>query len=294
MKNLELKMIKLAFGLAFLSTLSGVAAHAQGGSGSVGGGGGDEIEFVYMGNAIKQWLKTENLNHTLGEKLGMSDQAAGELTSKYEKAMQQVANRLAFSNEAIMVEGLPRVCKREVGTSDQAKIQCDRNEWRKLLIGVKFGIVFHEYLGIAGYEPNQNSYSDYPISPKLVGYAMGGSLLSQPLSYTRRGQSFKLPLPKRSGSIQLTASSDGTWDTGVVTFDGIKHTRSSFSAQETTSIKISTAQSQSIRLWAKLTRPPGSLLYKIIIDGAVLKEGLIDFNENDSLLSPIIFNLELL
>jgi|GEM_PF-2895955 len=137
---------------------------AQGGGGNVGNGGdGYEAGFRYLGSLIRQWIETGALQLDVR---GISKSVDwGDVVEAIDHVPVQ------FTHEELTAQGSePRVCKNYPDQDRQKrKIECNFEMWDRLPADQKLAVVFHEYLGVTGYESNEGKYSNYPLSSQLIG-----------------------------------------------------------------------------------------------------------------------------
>ncbi|MGK5087961.1 hypothetical protein WDW86_10415 [Bdellovibrionota bacterium FG-2] len=65
----------------------------------------------------------------------------------------------------MVIDNVARTC---VNFSDEKLIRCNNDRWNKTEGQKTYGVVFHEYLGILGYESNNGDYSQYPVSSAIM------------------------------------------------------------------------------------------------------------------------------
>lgn len=157
-----------------LSLMIGMSAQAQ----EVRNGGGEDGVFKSIRDEIKVWMAKSSHNGTLTEKLGSSN--AEEVRQKFISAIALVGERVIFNNSAISIDGNIRICQ---NVPSAGTITCNIDAWNRTQGNTRYMIVLHEYLGVAGIESNTLQYSNYPISPKILGYV-------------RSKQSFELGMDK--------------------------------------------------------------------------------------------------
>jgi hypothetical protein len=145
-------------------------ALAEGGS-EGGNGGGGEIEFVSIRAEISEWIDARLLDGTLSRKLGLAAVGleAGSFHALYERYEK---TPVVFQDAPIVLTGYStapagRICGND---ANPARIACNNANWALASAQIKYAIVLHEILGVAGVESNQGEYSQYPISRSILGY----------------------------------------------------------------------------------------------------------------------------
>jgi hypothetical protein len=162
-------MMKTPIALCLFAQILSFAALAQ----STGSnGGGDDVVFKQHRNELAGWVAKNQEVGRLSSKLKLQTLTGAELQARFADAAAKVGERIVFNHERIVFvdrQGREnvRVCKNEIDT-----ITCNIEEWRGLKDGrLRYAIVFHEYLGIAGIETNQETpYSQYPISSQILRF----------------------------------------------------------------------------------------------------------------------------
>ena len=162
-----MKLIGMLCILLFLPSL----AIAEG---SVGNGGGYEVEFVSISNEIGSWMKKALDSGTLVQKLHLSQGtvSAADLYSAFTKYGGQNLAIVKFQDDPIILAGYStapagRVCGND---SHPARILCNNSLWLQSSPQIKYTIVLHEILGVAGIEKNNGEYSQYPISQYILPF----------------------------------------------------------------------------------------------------------------------------
>ncbi len=169
MKKSKIKASEL-IAIALLMNLTSTSVLAQG---HVGNGGGEDIEFHKMTSDIQTWVQANLKSGELEKKLSLTPGSAKNFSDQLKKAVDSA--QVKFQDEDIIVSGQLRVCGND---SQPARIICNRSLWRDTPTQVKYGIVLHEYLGVAGIEKNILGYSQYPISQKILSYAFEDQVYS--------------------------------------------------------------------------------------------------------------------
>lgn len=137
-----------------------------------GNGGGGEIEFANIASELKNWVIDANKSDQLSDRLGLKSLNLNATT--FTSTLSQLVDTtpVLFTNDQVFIERdgvkIERVCRNN--TAPAAGIVCNRDEWKKTPGNVRYGIVMHEYLGIAGIEENKGIYSQYPISRNVLSY----------------------------------------------------------------------------------------------------------------------------
>jgi hypothetical protein len=148
-----------------------------------GNGGGGELLFRSMVTDISAWLVNNNQNDTLAVKLKLAGISSGQLLNKFEDAVKLVDSNVKFipkdklSSEcsfgdsiACQLQVNSRTCMNAVVNT--RRIECNEELFDARPGDEQFGLVFHEYLGIAGLEANDSeNFSQYPISSNLMKFA---------------------------------------------------------------------------------------------------------------------------
>jgi hypothetical protein len=142
----------------------------------VGNGGGGEVEFASIRSELAAWVKARYDDGTLDKKLGLSESGtkvtSADLFLGFGLAVNHVGSNVIFQDDPIRISGSStapagRICG---NSSNPARIVCNNALWNASSPQIKYAIVFHEYLGVAGIETNQGEYSLYPISKNIVQY----------------------------------------------------------------------------------------------------------------------------
>lgn len=157
-----------ALGLAMLLTNWGAQAQSTGSN-----GGGQDVAFKRIRNEISNWIVKNAEIGKLESKLRLKGISGVELKDRLLAAVEGVGDKILFNHEKIVFRDEEagkenvRVCKNEY-----AEITCNIGEWEGIRDGrLKYAIVFHEFLGVAGLETNQGTpYSRYPISPEIMRF----------------------------------------------------------------------------------------------------------------------------
>jgi hypothetical protein len=157
-----------ALGVAMLLTTWGAQAQSTGSN-----GGGQDVAFKRIRNEISNWIVKNAEIGKLESKLRLQVISGPELRTRYLKAVEAVGEKILFNHEKIVFRDEEtgqenvRVCKNE-----ESRITCNIDEWDGIRDGrLKYAIVFHEFLGVAGLETNQGTpYSRYPISPEIMRF----------------------------------------------------------------------------------------------------------------------------
>ena len=125
---------------------------------------GERLESWY---AIKKdLLKGLMLNRHLEIDLGeiSPEKLKIELT-------EALKTKVEFDNSAILVDGVSRPCENIVKTNGEKRIHCNIQAYASAMMNytseTQYKMVAHEYLGIAGFEPNRYELSDYPLSSQI-------------------------------------------------------------------------------------------------------------------------------
>lgn len=190
-KKIDKRLMKVMSVMMLLTTSSAIAqststailtASLSEGHGA-GNNGGLELSFQSVRVQTLDWLERNLNNKTLTEKLALKVITAEELFSKYRDAYNIVnikvlkeseLTSLCEKNKDALICGLKNnkrvVCKNE---SEPARILCVDERLSALPGDEQFSINFHEHLGVAGIEINDESadYSRYPISSRLMKFA---------------------------------------------------------------------------------------------------------------------------
>lgn len=198
--------------ITLLMALAPAICYAQQGTGN--GGGGEQL-FHSITTETKGWLKRNLELGELDAKLHLreSNIQGDALVKAYEDAVAKTA-RIKFipqsqltkecvggDQAACILEKTARICW---NNSDPAYIECNEDRFLAAEGDLQFGIAFHEYLGVAKIETNietfdevngKNSYSRYPISQYLIGFARPKASVRYEL-----GQSEKNVAPNRCES----------------------------------------------------------------------------------------------
>jgi hypothetical protein len=155
-----------------------------------GNGGGGEIHFHSLASQIGSWLRQYYDDGTLAKKLILDEKniSAKNLVVEFEKAVNNTpdvkfipVNEISASCQsgdagACLLDKNPsRICVNH-GGMDGNYIRCNGDAFNGADGDLQFSIVFHEYLGVAGIEINEESdiqsYSKYPISRYLMQFAI--------------------------------------------------------------------------------------------------------------------------
>lgn len=132
----------------------------------VGNGGGEDVEFHKITSEIQIWMKKNQEQGKLDAKLQLSAVGGTKLYLDFNEAVNSTT--LKFQDQAVMVNGQSRVCGNDINPN---RIICNRTLWNHQTAGnLKYAIVLHEYLGVAGYERNIIEYSQYPISKNILDF----------------------------------------------------------------------------------------------------------------------------
>lgn len=157
--------------LVFLLLATTASVHAEGVGTETGNGGGGEVEFAALRAEIGSWIHQRLADGSLEQKLnlatvGLTAEAFTSLYAHYE------STPVIFQDDPIKITGyssLPsgRICGNQ---TTPAQIVCQISPWNKASPQIRFAIVLHEILGVAGLEGNQGQYSQYPVSSRLLRY----------------------------------------------------------------------------------------------------------------------------
>lgn len=153
-----------------------------GGAGSSGGnGGGGEVLFHAIAVRVSHWLEDSLKEVTLSTNLHLKEHhlTAENLFLLYQSAVKKTHVRFISQSQlephcrlqkdelACQLKKDSRICI-NVNTPD-ALIECNEDLFKAEAPEVQFAITFHEYMGIAGIEKNDDkNYSQYPVSKYLV------------------------------------------------------------------------------------------------------------------------------
>jgi len=159
-------------------------SYAQQGSGN---GGGGEIIFHNLSAKVSSWLLKKQDQGSLEQKLHLNGTSVtgAHLVSAYQNAVISTPD-VKFIPEAglatecasgdvdacMLAQNNSRIC---MNHQNPNFIRCNEDEFMKSQGNIRYAIVFHEYLGVAGIETNGvsegASYSQYPISKYIIDFA---------------------------------------------------------------------------------------------------------------------------
>ena len=144
------------------SSLVASGAYAQ----KVGNGGGEDVQFHKITSEVETWIVNNNNLGQLSAKLQLGSINSNDFLTNFSNAVNSTT--LTFQDAPVIVAGQTRVCGNDINPN---RIVCNREMWNQQTAGnLKYAIVLHEYLGVAGYEKNILNYSQYPISKNILDY----------------------------------------------------------------------------------------------------------------------------
>jgi|GEM_PF-6907095 len=121
-------------------------------------------EFWYLATSVRDWINDVRAS---GSSLNVFSKTVN--WNRVIEAIDHVS--VEFTQNSLTVDGRePKVCKNYPNQDRlKRKIECNYEMWNAQSANQKITVVFHEYLGITGYESNVGEYSEYPISSQMIG-----------------------------------------------------------------------------------------------------------------------------
>ena len=103
------KILMLSSVLLFGAT----SVFAQGGSGHLGNGGGEDVQFKSISQQISAWMLKGMSDNKLETKLGLSNITSSQLYYRYLQAVNQLADKVVLIMTKFVFGSNLRICKND-------------------------------------------------------------------------------------------------------------------------------------------------------------------------------------
>ncbi len=139
-------------------------------SGNVGNGGvGGEPTFSHLRDLLVQWIELGAVNIDVRKSAKKVD---------WQEILDGMLNTVTVefdpSSKKIQIDNSEdRACGNHTqDATSSGWIRCNLDLWKQTPEKDQLAVVFHEYLGALGYEPNSGGFSKYPLSSQLLGLVL--------------------------------------------------------------------------------------------------------------------------